>query len=120
MITGLLTTVYGYDELHFRTKPCACIWLLHGRLQSQEYMEPLATSLIESWNKQCYDGTTLDSRQRGLLAVSFDQRNHGSRLVDKEANKTWDEGNKAHAQDMFTTYLTFARLGCTAKSEVYN
>jgi hypothetical protein len=104
MIAGLLTTVYGYDELDFRTKQCACIWLLHGRLQSQEYMKPLATSLIESWNKQCRDGPTSEPRQRGLLAVSFDQRNHGSRLVDNEANKTWDEGNKAHAQDMFATY----------------
>lgn len=110
MIAGLFVTVYGYNELHLKTMQCACIWLLHGRLQSQEYMEPLATLLIKSWNKKRHEDTNADSRQRGLFAVSFDQRNHGSRLVDEEANKTWTEGNKAHAQDMFTTYRKFRGL----------
>jgi pimeloyl-ACP methyl ester carboxylesterase len=38
---------------------------------------------------------------KGLIALSFDQRNHGSRLVDKKANGAWREGNERHAQDMF-------------------
>ncbi|KAJ2985319.1 hypothetical protein NUW58_g5601 [Xylaria curta] len=38
---------------------------------------------------------------RGLIAVAFDQRNHGSRLVSSVANDAWRQGNDTHAQDMF-------------------
>lgn len=38
---------------------------------------------------------------RGLIALAWDQRNHGSRLVDGKANGAWREGNGTHAQDMF-------------------
>lgn len=36
--------------------------------------------------------------------MAFDQRNHGSREVDKLANEAWKSGNPNHAQDMFSIF----------------
>ncbi len=38
--------------------------------------------------------------ERGLIALAYDQRNHGSRMVNEKANGAWKEGNETHAQDM--------------------
>ena len=66
-------------------------------------MQPIAASLINDWNRR---PETLDLTKRtlGLVAVSFDQRNHGSRLVDKTANEAWRGGNDTHALDMLGIY----------------
>lgn len=39
--------------------------------------------------------------RRGLIAIAYDQRNHGTRLVDDRVNGSWREGNENHAVDMF-------------------
>lgn len=102
-IAGLLITVYGLDELSASNDKVACLWLLHPRLQSQSSMEPIAHSTIDSWNN--YLRTTKDATQfPGLVVVTFDQRNHGSREVDPRANQDWRSGNEQHAQDMFANY----------------
>lgn len=59
-------------------------------------MANVASSCIQAWNQQL--GPT---RTVGLIAVAFDQRNHGSREVNALANKSWKGGNETHAQDMF-------------------
>jgi hypothetical protein len=64
-------------------------------------MESVASTCIHSWNGQ---GTA--DQKVGLIAVSFDQRNHGSREVTPLANKAWREGNDTHAQDMFRYVLS--------------
>ena len=46
-------------------------------------------------------GAARGSADRGLVALAYDQRNHGSRLVDEKANGSWREGNAMHAVDMF-------------------
>ena len=104
-IAGILTTVYGLGELPADIHNVACLWLLHPRLQTQACMEPVASSTINAWNERL---RKLKDRKGaiGLIAVSFDQRNHGSREVDKLANEAWRSGNKRHAQDMFSTYRT--------------
>jgi pimeloyl-ACP methyl ester carboxylesterase len=66
-------------------------------------MAPIAAQVIAAWN------TRLASHNAGpnppaLIAVSFDQRNHGSRQVDELHNQAWREGNPTHAQDMFSCY----------------
>lgn len=104
-IAGILTTVYGLRELEADIHNVACLWLLHPRLQSQECMGPIASSTINTWNERLRKYKKSD-RRIGLIAVSFDQRNHGSREVDKLANEAWRAGNAKHAQDMFTTYRT--------------
>jgi hypothetical protein len=37
-----------------------------------------------------------------MIALSFDQRNHGHRLVDAKKNGAWAEGNISHSSDMFS------------------
>ena len=102
-VAGLLTTVYGLEELRNDIEGVACIWLLHPRLQNQTSMEPIAYSAINAWNKHL-QASVKGSGSLGLIAVSFDQRNHGSRKVDDVANQDWRSGNARHAQDMFSIY----------------
>ena len=100
-IAGILTTVYGLEEIPTNVKEVACLWLLHPRLQAQECMAPVAAASINDWNSKLSSSKT---PQKGLVAVSFDQRNHGTRRVDKVANEAWKQGNANHAPDMFSIY----------------
>lgn len=102
-IAGILTTVHGLDLLppSSDVSSVAVLWLLHPRLQTQECMASAAADSIHAWYKKSGDKST------GLIAVSFDQRNHGTRLVDKLANEAWRQGNKRHAVDMFSIYSKF-------------
>lgn len=97
-VAGISIAVYGLNELTFDAREVACLWLLHPRLQTQACMEPLAAAAIHDWNGR------EESKKLGLLAITFDQRNHGSREVDPVANEAWRSGNKRHAQDMFSIY----------------
>lgn len=101
IIAGILTTVYGLDELNQSIKDVACLWLLHPRLQTQACMEPLAAANIHEWNRRL-QRREKDDASIGLIAVSLDHRNHGSREVNNLANETWKSGNERHAQDMFS------------------
>ncbi|KAF1849004.1 uncharacterized protein K460DRAFT_364929 [Cucurbitaria berberidis CBS 394.84] len=102
-IAGILVTVHGLVELPPSASSVACLWLLHPRLQKKETMAPIANQVISAWNarvSQARAGNT----SKGLIAVAFDQRNHGSRQVDELHNQAWREGNPRHAQDMFSCY----------------
>lgn len=129
-ISGITVTVFGVDELPSKSTEVACLWLLHPRLQTQECMKPFAVSAIQHWNKRVLGGdssASLSRRassdegagdnstyrhnqgsltgKRGLIAVSFDQRNHGSRQMDPLANEAWrghGGKNPRHAQDLFS------------------
>ena len=104
-IGGLQTTVYGIDEFLSTTKSAgvACIWLLHGRLGKQEMMQPVAASVLHAWN-QYHTAQRNPQDYVGLVAVTFDQRNHGSREIDASRNQDWRSGNVTHAIDMFSIY----------------
>ena len=97
LISGLWTTVYGLDEAKDNTE-VSCLWLFHPRLQTQGSMQQIAYSVVEDWLRQPSSPTA------GLIAVSFDQRNHGTREMNNLANKAWRDGNENHAQDMFSIY----------------
>ncbi|KAL1610183.1 hypothetical protein SLS60_001848 [Paraconiothyrium brasiliense] len=99
-IAGILTHVHGLSELPPATSTVACLWLLHPRLQTAEKMAPIATAIVSAWNARIHSGRA-GKNVPGLIAVSFDQRNHGTRLVDKLHNEAWRQGNPRHAQDMF-------------------
>ena len=101
-IAGIQTTVYGIEELQ-PAEHVACLWLLHPRLQDQSCMAPLAFSTIDTWNSYV-SSSRGPPRMPGLIAVSFDQRNHGTREVDPRANRDWRTGNYTHASDMFANY----------------
>jgi pimeloyl-ACP methyl ester carboxylesterase len=102
-IAGILVTVHGLSELPPSASSVACLWLLHPRLQTKETMAPIAAQVISAWNARIHSGKA-GKRPKGLIAVAFDQRNHGSRQVDKLHNEAWRQGNPRHAQDMFSCY----------------
>lgn len=95
-IAGITTVIHGLNEVKKTCKSVSCLWLLHPRLQTKETMEPLAKRFISNWNSQPLSGII------GLIAASFDQRNHGSREVDPSANLSWRKGNDKHSIDMFS------------------
>jgi pimeloyl-ACP methyl ester carboxylesterase len=102
-IAGILVTVHGLSGIPSSASQIASLWLLHPRLQTRETMAPIAGRIISAWNARIHAGKAGKS-PKGLIAVSFDQRNHGSREVDKLHNQAWREGNPRHAQDMFSCY----------------
>lgn len=70
-------------------------------------MEPVAASVINAWRENRQEPRK--EKALGLIAISFDQRNHGSREVHALSNETWRSGNKTHAQDMFASYRMYRR-----------
>lgn len=98
VVSGLKTITYGLAELSPSTTSVSALWLLHPRLQTQECMAPFAAQFIHHYN------TLPASKTQGLIAISFDQRNHGTREVSAIANEAWRSGNEKHAQDMFSCY----------------
>lgn len=99
-IAGISVTVYGLEELRPKAANVACLWLLHPRLATQERMSDIAATSIADWNGRNEGNPSA----KGLIAVSFDQRNHGTRMVDPLANEAWRQGNPRHAQDMFSIF----------------
>ncbi|KIV96627.1 hypothetical protein PV10_00466 [Exophiala mesophila] len=117
-VAGILVTVFGLNELPNEKDTDTAIdggddsplgvsilWLLHPRLQTQECMAPFAGHLIHEWNTHRKTlPRTNKNRRKGLIAISFDQRNHGTRLVVPLANEAWRSGNERHALDMYSCY----------------
>ncbi len=96
-ITGLLVDVYGLDELPPSATHVSCLWLHHQRLSNKERLGDFAQRAVGTWNARVASG--MDT-ERGLVALAFDHRNHGSRLGREGPNGSWREGNETHAQDM--------------------
>ncbi|KAF5861022.1 hypothetical protein ETB97_000776 [Aspergillus alliaceus] len=110
-VAGILTTVFGLNELPSQASEVSCLWLLHPRLANKERMTGIATAAITDWNSRIKASQANSSSRciKGLIAVSFDQRNHGTRLVDPLGNEAWKQGNPRHAQDMFSIIQGTAR-----------
>ncbi|KAE8144870.1 hypothetical protein BDV25DRAFT_145189 [Aspergillus avenaceus] len=110
-IAGILVTVFGLEELPSHVSEVACLWLLHPRLATKERMSGFATAAITDWNIRAKTDSHDDSNlsAKGLIAIAFDQRNHGTRLVEPLANEAWRQGNPRHAQDMFSIFQGTAR-----------
>ncbi|ORY68856.1 uncharacterized protein BCR38DRAFT_521819 [Pseudomassariella vexata] len=102
-IAGLHVDIYGLAELPPSATSISCLWLHHPRLQSKECMTDIASLSVNAWNSHSTPLPSSSSSSRGLIAVAFDQRNHGTRLISAIANEAWRSGNKTHAQDMFGT-----------------
>lgn len=106
-VAGINTIVFGLDELPSDASEVACLWLLHPRLATHERMTPIAAAVVSDWNKRIQEGRAGTGKVKGLIAVSFDQRNHGARLIDPECNESWKKENPRHAQDMFSVFREF-------------
>ncbi|TLD23810.1 hypothetical protein PspLS_06741 [Pyricularia sp. CBS 133598] len=94
-IAGHMVTVHGLSELSPDASHVSILWLHHGRTRSSADMADIAARTVGAWNQE------QQSKERGLIAVAFDQRNHGTRKIFPQANDAWRGGNPYHAQDMF-------------------
>ena len=94
VVAGLHVDVYGLSELPAGATAVSCLWLHHPRLKKKEDMAETAQRMLTAYGAR-------RPQNRGLIAVAFDQRNHGTRLADPRANQSWKKGNPTHAQDMF-------------------
>jgi hypothetical protein len=93
-IAGLHVDIYGLSELAPAAAHVSCLWLHHPRLQKKEGMAPTANAALQAWHQ------TPGAATRGLIAVAFDVRNHGTRRIHDLGNQAWRSGNPTHAQDM--------------------
>ncbi|KAL1886005.1 hypothetical protein Cpir12675_006939 [Ceratocystis pirilliformis] len=93
-MAGLAVDVYGLEEISPSATRYSLLWLHHARTRDKSHMTDFANRMIAAW-------TALpESQGRAVICSAFDQRNHGTRLIDKRANKAWKDGNETHAQDM--------------------
>ncbi|KAK6352466.1 hypothetical protein TWF730_009291 [Orbilia blumenaviensis] len=97
-IAGIEVTIYGAAEVAPSATSVICLFLLHPRLETLAYVEPIALRCL-----QAHHASSAQS-EKGLIVASFDQRNHGTRLVSTKANQSWKSGNELHAIDMFGIY----------------
>ncbi|KAF3199116.1 hypothetical protein TWF192_008542 [Orbilia oligospora] len=97
-IAGIEVTIYGASEVAQSATSVACLFLLHPRLETLTYVEPIALRCLQAHHESSAQP------ERGLIVASFDQRNHGTRLVSTKANEAWRSGNELHAIDMFGIY----------------
>ncbi|KAF3985844.1 hypothetical protein FT663_05139 [Candidozyma haemuli var. vulneris] len=69
------------------------LYLLHQRGGDESYTSAVAQHIIQDFTK---------AKDLPLIAVTFDLRNHGSRVVDEAKNEDWAAGNDTHAIDMIS------------------
>ncbi|KAI9252633.1 Alpha/Beta hydrolase protein [Sporodiniella umbellata] len=102
-VIGLHLTVYGLEEYQKlpQNYPVAILFALHGRLQKQSSMETYIQSL-------CGLNSHSEFSRRHLIVISFDSPNHGSRLINKNANWGWEK-NPNHALDMWSMVYNTSR-----------
>lgn len=67
------------------------LYLVHQREGDHTYTDAVGKHIILHLRK---------SNNLPLMAITFDSRNHGERLVDSQRNSSWDEGNSSHGLDM--------------------
>ncbi|GAA5883701.1 hypothetical protein JCM16303_004777 [Sporobolomyces ruberrimus] len=98
IIAGLPVQVYGLDTISPTSisKPLSVLFLLHGRFgaASDKLMSTFASTLLTA-----PAGYTQHERQKDLVVVTFDQRNHGHRTVAREKNFGWKEGGRKRAKE---------------------
>lgn len=84
--------------------PVTVLFILHGRNNTRNGIANIANRMLQ------LNAATLEEEERTwkreLIVVTFDHRNHGSRLVDANANNGWNlkdntKHNPRHALDMY-------------------
>ncbi|KAI8969856.1 Alpha/Beta hydrolase protein [Trametes punicea] len=106
VIAGLSVTVFSQPDAATPTDPVAILFLLHGRTSSAQDIEPTARGILDKVHEHRTNHLGLGGKADDLLVVTFDHRNHGTRLVDPLANWHWEpedqtKNNVRHAIDMY-------------------
>ncbi|KAK6457507.1 Alpha/Beta hydrolase protein [Scheffersomyces xylosifermentans] len=108
VVGGINTYVYNSSVLQdyvssFNNKtkvneiPIYVHYLVHHRQGDYTYTEATAYNVL----KQFY--AKKEKVDIPLICVTFDNRNHGERLVDTKSNSSWKSGNDTHAVDMISS-----------------
>ncbi|ORY33053.1 hypothetical protein BCR39DRAFT_520946 [Naematelia encephala] len=100
LLAGFQVKVYGLDEIRSSDLPIACIIATHGRLSNQKRMSNFVYGLLGHIG-QISQGK---KKKRDVIVVTLDQRNHGDRLVDGNANLAYDK-NPQHLFDMASSIV---------------
>ncbi|THH27500.1 hypothetical protein EUX98_g6690 [Antrodiella citrinella] len=104
VVAGLTLDIY-HDAANTSSE-VVVLFLLHGRNGSMKKVKWIAESLLDQ---------IAEKRERAsngipsLVIVAFDQRNHGSRVVDSLANSSWKKNNERHAIDMYSIFVGTSR-----------
>ncbi|KAI9440092.1 Alpha/Beta hydrolase protein [Lactarius indigo] len=107
-VAGLSTNVYTRINLRDKrtSEPVVVLFFLHGRTESADQADPTARAIF-SWAAE--KEATSRETSRDFIVVTFDQRNHGKRTVDKRGNLGWskkaDQHNERHAVDMYSILI---------------
>lgn len=98
MIGGINVYIYGLSRISKLTdSDSLCVlYLAHARCGVYQDCEKLA----HLWLNHYYQHKA--EKDIHLIAVTFDLRNHGTRIVDPKFNEDWAAGNDAHSLDMTT------------------
>ncbi|KAJ7086014.1 Alpha/Beta hydrolase protein [Mycena belliarum] len=102
IIAGLNVHTYATESFASSIKPILALFVLHGRLGSTEspYIQDLIAALV--------GGAADNERERDLLVVAFDHRNHGTRLRAQVANLDFKD-NPNHVHDMYSVQTGTAK-----------
>ena len=100
-MAGILVDVYGLAEVGDEITGITLLWLHHPRLRAKEDMADIAARAVAGWKAHQTAAAPAGRGPHAVVALAFDQRNHGTRLAAPRANEAWRQGNPTHAQDMF-------------------
>jgi len=110
-VGGLPVNIYT-DQTADKSLPVAVLFFLHGRGETALAQE----STIENVMSLIHRYAEKAQASRDLMIVSFDQRNHGHRMVSVDANHSWNTTpkpgrihNERHAYDMYSIQNGTAR-----------
>ncbi|KAI0763937.1 Alpha/Beta hydrolase protein [Trametes elegans] len=104
VVGGLAANVYSQPKATPAGAPVVVAFLLHGRNGSALKMGEFVNGLFDEVHalRRTHAGP---HAARDLYIVTIDHRNHGKRLVDKQANQGWsddaEKNNPRHAIDMY-------------------
>jgi pimeloyl-ACP methyl ester carboxylesterase len=91
LIGGIKVYVYGLSHIPAHVQQLNAVYVLHPRGQTYRFSEQVA----EIWLERHYSNSEVP-----LIAVTFDNRNHGERTIDAKRNNDWQEGNRSHGVDL--------------------
>ncbi|KXN84560.1 hypothetical protein AN958_12306 [Leucoagaricus sp. SymC.cos] len=100
IVAGLIVNVFSLNPLTHSSQPLVALFFLHGRHGSAEKIRDFVGVILEK------------SAQDDLMVITFDHRNHGTRLRDAKADEGWSKKpeltNDRHAR-MISTQAGTAR-----------
>ncbi|KAK6202398.1 Alpha/Beta hydrolase protein [Scheffersomyces amazonensis] len=104
-IGGITTYVYNdsvleeyvksFNTQHHQEIPINVLYLVHQREGSYLTTQSFAYYILEQFYQKHGGKPKIP-----LICVTFDNRNHGEKLIDKLKNSDWKRGNSTHAIDM--------------------